>query len=275
MQNYSLNLSTGTDKVSSSTTLTYFNQEGVLLNTGVKRYSLRSNNEYRPNNRLKFGLNLAPTYQIDHNTRSGTDNNRQIIGNATAASPLLPVYQADGSYTSRVSSPGMLGLNNPVQQLELLDGNQNNFRLLANLYGEVELLRNLRFRTSFNTDLGAAEYNQFFGTMYGIGLNAATLPRAASSASASHSSYDYVSWLNENTLTYNLKLQDHTFDFLAGYSAQKWDRNYRSIGGSNYAGDAIPWISGAAEPAVPTTMKRGAWHQHSDESTTISKANTF
>jgi len=246
MQNYSLNLSTGTDKVSSSTTLTYFNQEGVLLNTGVKRYSLRSNNEYRPNNRLKFGLNLAPTYQIDHNTRSGTDNNRQIIGNATAASPLLPVYQADGSYTSRVSSPGMLGLNNPVQQLELLDGNQNNFRLLANLYGEVELLRNLRFRTSFNTDLGAAEYNQFFGTMYGIGLNAATLPRAASSASASHSSYDYVSWLNENTLTYNLKLQDHTFDFLAGYSAQKWDRNYRSIGGSNYAGDAIPWISGAA-----------------------------
>src|SRR5947208_13838358 len=49
MQNYSLNVSSGTDKVSSSTTLTYFDQQGVLLNTGMKRFSLRSNNEYRPN----------------------------------------------------------------------------------------------------------------------------------------------------------------------------------------------------------------------------------
>ena len=48
IQNYSLNLSSGTEKVSSSTTLTYFDQQGVLLNTGMKRYSLRSNNEYRP-----------------------------------------------------------------------------------------------------------------------------------------------------------------------------------------------------------------------------------
>ncbi|MGI8634363.1 MAG: TonB-dependent receptor plug domain-containing protein, partial [Segetibacter sp.] len=67
MQNYSLNVSTGTEKVSSSTTLTYFDQQGVLLNTGMKRFALRSNNEYRPNDRIKVGLNLAPSYQMDHN----------------------------------------------------------------------------------------------------------------------------------------------------------------------------------------------------------------
>ncbi len=246
MQDYSLNISTGTEKVSSSTTLTYFNQEGVLLNTGMKRYALRNNNEYRPNERLKIGLNLAPTYQLDHNTRSGTDGSRQVIGIATGSSPLIPVRDANGNYISRVNSFGMLGMSNPVQQLELLDGNQNTFRLLANLYGEVEFLKNLRFRSSFNTDLGAAEFNQFFGTMYSPGLNPPTLPRPASQASSTHSSYNYISWLNENTLTYNLKVKDHTFDFLAGYSAQKWERNLRSINGSNFAGDAIPWISGAA-----------------------------
>lgn len=137
-------------------------------------------------------------------------------------------------------------MSNPVQQLELLDGNQNTLRLLANIYDEVELLKNLHFRSSFNTDLGAAEFNQFFGTMYGPGLNPPALPRPASQASSTHSSYNYISWLNENTLTYNLKVKDHTFDFLAGYSAQKWERNLRSINGSNFAGDAIPWISGAA-----------------------------
>jgi len=246
IDNYSLNISSGTEKVLSSTTLTYFNQQGVLLNTGMQRFSLRSNNEYRPNNRLTIGLNIAPSYQTDHNTRAGTDGNRQVIGMATAASPLIPIYDSAGHFNTRASSYGMLGISNPVQQLELLDGNQNTLRLLSNLYGEVEILKNLKFKSTFNTDFGAAEYNVFYGTMYGPNLNPPALPRPASQNSAAHSSYDYISWLNENTLTYNFKVNDHTFDLLAGYSAQKWNRNYRSINGSNFAGDAIPWISGAA-----------------------------
>ncbi len=246
IDNYSLNLSSGTDKVSSSTTLTYFNQQGVLLNTGMQRFSLRSNNEYRPNDRLKFGLNIAPSYQIDHNTRAGTDGQRQVIGIATDASPLVPIYDSNGNFKTRASSFGMLGMSNPVQQLGLLNGNQNTLRLLSNLYGEVEILKNLKFKSTFNTDFGTAEYNAFFGTMYGPNLNPPTLPRPASQNSSSHSSYNYISWLNENTLTYDFKVKDHTFDFLAGYSSQKWTRNYRSINGSNFAGDAIPWISGAA-----------------------------
>lgn len=47
MQSISVNLSSGTDKVSSSSTLSYFNQDGVLLNTNMKRYAFRSNNECR------------------------------------------------------------------------------------------------------------------------------------------------------------------------------------------------------------------------------------
>lgn len=246
MQNYSVNLSSGTEKVSSSTTLTYFNQDGVLLNTNMKRYSFRSNNEYRPNERFKVGLNLAPTFQRDHNTRTWTDGSRAIIGNATTASPMIPIRRPDGSYISSVNSFGMLRYNNPVQQLELLNANQNTVRILANLYGEVELVRSLRLRSSLNADYGTAEYNHFQGTMFGIGLNAAVLPRAASSTRSDHNSYNYLSWLNENTLTYNYKVKDHTIDLLAGYSAQKWSRNYRSIAGTGFANDAVPWIVGAS-----------------------------
>lgn len=253
----SLNVSSGTDKVSSSTTLSYFDQQGVLLNTRMKRYSLRSNNEYRPNDRVKLGLNLAPTYQMDHNTRNNTDGSRQVIGNATTASPLIPLRKADGTYSSRVSSFGMLGMNNPVQQLELLNGNQNTARILANLYAEIEVIKNLRVRSSINADYGTADFNQFFGTMFGIGLNAAPLPRAPTASTASNSSYNYISWLNENTATYNLKIKDHSIDLLAGYSAQKWTRNFRSVSGSNFAGDAVPWISGAAVTTGSTNQE--AW----------------
>ncbi len=246
MQNYSLNLSSGSDKLSSSTTLTYFDQQGVLLNTGMKRYSLRSNNEYRPNNKIKAGLNLAPTYQTDHNNRSGTDGQRQVIGMATSASPLIPIRNKDGDWNYKASSAGMLGISNPVQQLLNINGNQNTLRLLANLYAEIELVDKLKLRSSINGDFGTMEFNAFFNSFYGPNLNPPTLPRPATQNSSNHSSSNYISWLNENTLTYNLNYGDNNLDFLVGYSAQKWSRNYRNISGSNFAGDAIPWISGAA-----------------------------
>lgn len=257
IQNYSLNLSSGTEKVSSSTTLTYFDQQGVLLNTGMKRYSLRSNNEYRPNSRIKAGLNLAPTYQIEHNTRTGTDGQRQIIGMATSASPLIPIRNSDGDWNYKASSAGMLGISNPVQQLLNIDGNQNTLRLLANLYAEVELIDNLKLRSSINGDFGTGEFNAFYNSLYGPNLNPPTLPRPATQNSSSHNSYNYISWLNENTLTYNLSMGDNHLDFLAGYSAQKWGRNFRTISGSNFAGDAIPWISGAA--LTSGTNNREEW----------------
>ncbi|MBZ4189505.1 SusC/RagA family TonB-linked outer membrane protein [Niabella beijingensis] len=246
MQSISVNLSSGTDKVSSSSTLSYFNQDGVLLNTNMKRYAFRSNNEYRPWDGVKIGLNLSPSYQTDHNTRNYTDGNRQILANATAASPLIPVRAADGSYNVGVSSFGMLNLNNPVQQLELAQSDYKTFRLLGNAYADIAILKNLHFKSTINTDISAFEGDLYQGTMYGIGLSAPKLPRSPSSSAASHSSYNYTSWLNENTLTYNLKIKDHSFDAMAGYSGQKWRRNYRSINGSNFAGDVIPWISGAA-----------------------------
>lgn len=253
----SINVSSGTERVSSSSTLTYFDQQGVLLNTGVKRFAFRSNNEFRPNDRLKFGINIAPTYQIDHNVRGNTDGSRQVIGNATTASPLIPIRKPDGSFNSRVSSFGMLGLNNPVQQLLQINSNQNSVRILGNLYGEVEMIKNLKFRSSISADYGTADYTQFFGTMYGIGLNAAVLPRAPTASTASSNSYNYYSWLNENTLTYNLKINNHTIDLLAGYSSEKWLRDFRTVSGSNFANDAVQLVSGAA--TTSGTSNREAW----------------
>ena len=259
MQSISLNLSSGTEKVSSSSTLSYYNQDGVLLNTNVKRYSFRSNNEYRPGERLKIGINLAPSYQTDHNTRNYTDGNRQILANATAASPLISVRAADGSYNSYVSSPGMLRLNNPVQQLELAKADYGTFRLLGNAYADIGILKNLHFRTTLNTDIAAFEGDIYQGTMFGIGLNAPRIPRPSTEATAAHSSHNYVSWLNENTLTYNLKINEHSLEAMAGYSAQKWRRNYRNIGASNFGSDAIPWINSVNNTITSAATNTEAW----------------
>ena len=242
MQDITLSLSSGTGKLSSSTSMTYFRQQGVLYNTGMTRYSLRSNNEYHVNDKVKIGLNLSPSYQINNNTTGATDGSRQIIGLATIASPLIPVYNSPGDYNYTVSSSGNLHMNNPLQQLKNLYDNQNVFRILANLYGEVDILKNLIFKSSLSSDFGMLDENAFYNSYYGPNVNSATLPRPTTSDQGVNNSYNYISWLNENTLTYNLKSNGHSVEVLAGYSSQKWSRNYRSIVGTGYANDAIPWI---------------------------------
>lgn len=241
MTNHSLNISTGTDKVLSSTTLTYFNQDGVMYNTGMERFSLRSNNEYRPNEKLKLGLNLNPVYQNDKNTRSGAiDNNRNVVSGGLISSPLIPKINPDGTYPTKTSSYGMYALPNFYQQLMIMNINQKSLRLLTNVYADLELLPNLHFKTTFNTDLGNYDYNAFFPSATGsFGSPPPRIPSAVASSA------NIVSWLNENMLTYNFKLKEHNIDLLAGYSAQKYDQNYRTINGSNFPSDKIPWIIGA------------------------------
>ncbi|RZM25035.1 MAG: SusC/RagA family TonB-linked outer membrane protein, partial [Pedobacter sp.] len=252
IQNYNLNISSGTDKVLSSNSLTYFKQDGVLKNTGMQRFSFRSNNQYTPSSKVKFGFNVAPTYQIDNNTRGALDGNRQILVGAEISSPLVPAMNADGSFPTRAGSYGMFALPNYLQQLTLLKNKQNTLRILANAYGEVEILKDLRFRSTINTDLGSADLNSFNSSQYGTaGSPGPSIPSAA------HSSNNYTSWLSENILTYKLKVGDHNFDALAGYSAQKYNRNFRTINGSVFPNDNIPWIVGAATTTGSTN--NNAW----------------
>jgi TonB-linked SusC/RagA family outer membrane protein len=241
IQNYSVTLSSGTEKVSSSTTLSYFNQQGVMINTGMKRFSLRSDNEYRPSDRVRMGLNIAPMFQMDHNTFTGTDGNRQILSGAEISSPLIPVRNADGSFTTSTSSYGMYALPNFVQQLTDLSDDENRLRLLANAYLDVELLAGLHIKTTFNTDLGTSNENVFHPSSWGYFGHPP--PNQASAAAAN---YNYWSWLNENELSYEFTVDKHHFNLLAGYSAQEYSRNYTAANGNTFANDEIPWISAAA-----------------------------
>jgi TonB-linked SusC/RagA family outer membrane protein len=241
IQNYSVTLSSGTEKVSSSTTLSYFNQQGVMINTGMKRFSLRSDNEYRPSDRVRVGLNIAPMFQMDHNTFTGTDGNRQILSGAEISSPLIPVRNTDGSFTTTTSSYGMYALPNFVQQLTDLSDDENRLRLLANAYLDVELLAGLHVKTAFNTDLGTSNENVFHPSSWGYFGHPP--PNQASAAAAN---YNYWSWLNENELSYEFSVDKHHFNLLAGYSAQEYSRNYTAANGNTFANDEIPWISAAA-----------------------------
>jgi len=246
MENYSVNYSVGTDKVSSSTTMTYFNQDGVLYNTGTKRFAFRTNAEYRPVSRVKLGLNIAPAYQIDHNTRGGIlslNGNRQVVAGADLSSPLISPWKGKGVYNLSTASFGMYALPNYLQQERIMDNDQTNFSFLGNAYVDLEIVHGLHARATINGDILNQDYNAYYGTQFG---NFGVIPpRQPSSSQAMNNSNNSYAWTNENLLTYATHFGDHSLDVLAGYSTQKFYQSLRSITGTGFATDETPWISAA------------------------------
>ncbi|MFC4209758.1 TonB-dependent receptor plug domain-containing protein [Pedobacter lithocola] len=99
IQSYDLSIQTAKEHSSSTVIAGYQEQQGVIINTGTKLFSLRFNQDFSSaNNKLKAGFNLAPSYRIDHNNRLATDGVGGYFERFFEASPLASPYSADGSY---------------------------------------------------------------------------------------------------------------------------------------------------------------------------------
>ena len=64
VQNYQLSASGGNEFVKYYISGNYLNQEGITPGVTYKNYSVRANVEVQASKKLKFGLNIAPTYSI-------------------------------------------------------------------------------------------------------------------------------------------------------------------------------------------------------------------
>ncbi|GAB3807572.1 TonB-dependent receptor [Spirosoma humi] len=254
IQNYSLGLSSAGEKYSSSVVAGYFNQQGVVVNTGYQRYSFRANNEFRPNKRLRLGFNVAPSLQMNHNVQTNTDGQRNVLEGSMLFSPLQKPINPDGSLPTSIKGYNMFGSPNWYRRLLEMQDDYKTIRLLANAYVEVDLLKNLKFKTRGDVDMGGETRNYFMPSTSAGGFNSPPPNRATGIYSTSN----YYSWLNENTLNYHTTLNNnHSIDALVGYTAQRYRTESNSSTGTDFPDDAISWISAAA--TTTGTSSTQAW----------------
>lgn len=126
VQNYSLGISGGGESSSYNFSTNYFNQEGVVINTGTERYNFRYKSTFEKGN-LKVMPNVMYTHTI-------TDNNTMSMPNMQKAFSLVPVYDE-----SKASGYGYLNEfdirsgANPLGQSTLLNSKTTKDQLQANL----------------------------------------------------------------------------------------------------------------------------------------------
>ena len=143
------------------------------------------------------------------------DNNR--VGNSVLQSRLttpsnLPVMQDDGSYTFSDNN-GVITFDNPVGVINEKVDWHTNFRSLNNAFVEWNIIKGLKFKSSFGIDIDYA-------------TNKSYNPRSVYSGSQKNGEAKKISnntytWINENILTYTNTWGVHSFTGMVGYTQQQ------------------------------------------------------
>jgi TonB-linked SusC/RagA family outer membrane protein len=246
-QNYQLNVSGGTEKTRYYVAGGYFKQEGISQNSGFDRYNFKINLEQTVSQKFRIGTNL----NLSRSHTNGSVRSELALGNsgtvlgALSQIPTVPVRNANGTYGVNPFNQS----DNPVGDLLETSNQAVVYQGIGNIYGEYDILKNLKVRSSLGIDFRTQTENRFISRNYPGTSNS----DASTRGSASTATNQQVIWLNENTLTYNPNLGDkHHLTLLAGESMQASDRFTSGATTQGFSSNAVPYLSsGATVVGIP------------------------
>ncbi|MFZ9570963.1 MAG: SusC/RagA family TonB-linked outer membrane protein, partial [Bacteroidia bacterium] len=208
MNNHNLSISGGTEATSYLFSVNYYNENGILNDNNYERVSIRSNNEYRVSDKLKFGNNIGLTRWNSNNKPFS------LFTDAYNAAPIYNAKNPDGTYGFTPLSD----VGNPLAKLEYTDDKTFGNRFMGNFYGDVKLKKNLAFRSSFGMD-----YDNSRGANYQQKYRVSATQRY-DTTTLTQSEMEKYRWIWDNTLTYTPTLKKgHGLQVLAGHTAERYD----------------------------------------------------
>lgn len=258
IQNHQLTIAGGSEKTQLSLSANYFGQDGIIINSSFKRYSLRVNLDHQVNMWLRTGTSLLYTYLISDRIPTGSNSidgpavTTSIVGAALAAPPTLVPYREDGSvlpfgdqFNSRYRE-----VVNPIGLAQIMDKNTTS-RLLGNLYFDFALAKGLTYRAAFNVIQSSNLYDYYSPRSI---VNSGDLTAGAGSA-AKGNTYG-LNLLHESILTYATRFADaHSLKFTGLFASQTQQGNNNFISARNFPNDAT--LNEAVQLAVERNVSGG------------------
>lgn len=217
----------------------YTGQDGLIGGSDVsyyKRYNLRVNSEHKMwNGLVTIGEHVGFVYKDSRGMGTGNIYNNNLRS-AFSTSPLVPVYDADGNYYSTVDSDWNKNDGNPYGTMMMNRYNQSkNTSVDANVYVQIEPIKNLKFKTVFGLNYGGSNYRSFtpiykFTPQSGNGIT-----------KVNQSNGNGTSLVWTNTLTYDFDIKEHHISALLGSETTKYDGESTGSYGVNLTAGFDDW----------------------------------
>ena len=226
ISNTQLSFSGGSENIKYYVSGTYFNQNGVVINSGIDKYTIVSNLEADLTPKFKVGLNTFTSKQnkegIVSQTSAGGTGAAGVIASAYRFMSDKGIYNADGSYTTTapigddIDNPYATAMENILETVSIV--NRNNF------FAQYQITKDLDFKTTLGLTDSNSQTGRFIPSTLIAGKNI--------KGEASVNNTRFSSFLTENYLTFKREIIDKgILTVLGGYSYQK-NKNENSYAAS-------------------------------------------
>ena len=247
MQNTSLTVSGGSDRTTFSVGGVIFQQDGIIQGSDYNRYTLRTNLTHNVSEKFSVTLSSSMTHlKTSRKDSGGGARGNSLIGAAISAAPISTPYNDDGTYRVLANEYPFIGpdIRNPLNWIheQYIDVSAN--VLLSNAALIYKPIPSLTIRVS-----GGIENRDDRDDNY------TTRDFINSDGSASVTTSQFRSLLNENTIAYDKTVGAHRFNAVAGFTYQDFVTTYLSGSGVGFLSDAFRTHDlGAAEtPGIPSS----------------------
>ena len=231
VQQHNVSVQGGSKNTNFMMSLNYYDNRGIIENSGMKRYSAKINVDQVINKYFKTGVNITASRIANDNTQLGAEEYEKsgMIRAAVQMNPNIPAQDEDGNYPVNPQLPTQ---PNPASLLLNTDKGLMD-RILANAYVTYEPIKDLVFKFSMGMDRAHQSRKTY--------MPKETLFGGLSDGIATISENDSEKYLIETTGSYMKEFnRNHRINAVVGWSAEFNKDYYVSAG---FITDAFLWNS--------------------------------
>jgi TonB-linked SusC/RagA family outer membrane protein len=228
ISNTNISFSGGNKSVKYFLSGNYFNQDGIIINSGFKRYQTRLNLDFDLYSWLKAGATMNISRTVKNN------NKVDFYELLKSASTTAPVYKDDGSYNDWTVISGNY-FNNPMAEAEMVINNTYSTLILGNYYLAANFKNGLSFKSTFGFDLDFSKTNNYIP---------GALPRRQDQKLGGYakvSTLTSTGILNENTVTYLKAFGEHSINLMGGATYQHSQGESLWASGDGFTNDVLEY----------------------------------
>ncbi len=277
-QQYNLSASGGNEKSQSNFSLSYLNNDGLIINSNYNRLTARASSITKVADFLEIGGDINFVHTQNHGSNASLGNNGNLsslrdlaymcptMDYVSSAGHISPnVINANGTYGTTIQSAvgsydGGTTDNIYAQQMEN-NGLTKNNQVFASAYANIKILKGLTFKTVASYNLYTNDYQNFTGNKQrympdGVTKVELTNYDARYELTVSGSQSNNVAL--ESYLTYNWKNDNHNLTLMGGNSVTNSFGSWASATAKDFPAENIRDVSLTSD--ITTRTGSGAYN---------------
>ena len=214
VQNYSLNISGGSDKLVYNLSMGYYRNNSQYDYGYWDKINARLNTEYTFNKYVKMGFDIAPRVE-------SWDDTPDLFSAAMSMDPTTPIFKPEDQWVDNEFNNYQRSYNNqewnPAGSLARQNSHSREMGTIVNTYLQINPIQKLTLRTQFGANAHFRRTDKFTPEFYIDALEQSTL------SNVSREMQEWLDWNWTNTATYITTFAEkHNINVMGGFTAERF-----------------------------------------------------